>query len=176
LKPSLKIFQNVTTIFWIKKIFLSKCIFISIVCAKILCVTWALTSKSNMIGSWYRLKTVYVQLSETCWTWLQKKCTSTRARRDQSKAAPTRTWASPRNSTSIRGFLSTRCQFHQRYRWCFSYKRSFGSFFYVHVTREMLLKQRKTCVYNVDEIDGSLTRAKVRKPNADWNLHKVKAE
>jgi len=32
----------------------------------------------------------------------------------------------------------TRCQFHQH----FTYKRHFGSFFYVHVTREKLTKQR----------------------------------
>jgi len=43
LKPSLKIFYKGTTIFWRKNIFLSKYLFIFLIlCAKILCVTWAL--------------------------------------------------------------------------------------------------------------------------------------
>jgi len=38
---------------------------------------------------------------------------------------------------------ATRCQFHHHFTYeFFSYKRHFGSFFYVHVTREKLPKRR----------------------------------
>jgi hypothetical protein len=36
----------------------------------------------------------------------------------------------------------SRCQFHQRFCALFSYEHRFGSFFYVHVTREKLPKRR----------------------------------
>jgi len=42
----------------------------------------------------------------------------------------------------------------------FSYKRCFGSFYYVHVTRKNPAETmfvRKICAFNVDEIDGRIT-------------------
>ncbi len=47
-----------------------------------------------------------------------------------------------KNRTEVLTFAATLCQFHQHFTYEFLYKRNFGSFLYVHVTREKLPKQR----------------------------------
>jgi len=47
-----------------------------------------------------------------------------------------------KNRTEVLTFAATLCQFHQHFTYEFLYKRNFGSFLYVHVTREKLSKQR----------------------------------
>ncbi len=60
--------------------------------------------------------------------------------------------------------LSSCCQFHQHYTYEFLYKRRFGSFFYIHVTRKKAAKTtfaRKIRTNNVDEISTYLLQPKL---------------